>query len=105
MIGYRGTRSSFYWLWRSICVAATTAVLLAGDSASAFEKGACDFGEGSGLFGKLSEEIKHLAVETYLDRFLSASRSELRIKAPVAFLQELYASKPAARPTPKKRSR
>ncbi len=72
------------------------------DYVNIYAGGAWDFGKGSGLFGSLSEEIKHLAVETYLDGHLKASRSQLRIKAPIAFLQQLYAGKPDQKSAPGK---
>jgi hypothetical protein len=51
--------------------------------------------EGSGTFGQITEEVKHLAVERYINGAVVSSAGSSSIKAPQPFLLQLYTAKPA----------
>jgi len=61
--------------------------------------GAWNVSDGSGLFGPASEEVKHMAVERFVDALVpsglvdgAAPRQRLTLHAPLAFLDAFYAS-------------
>ncbi len=69
--------------------------------------GAWDIEEGTGIFGSATEEIKHVAVERFLDALLPSDlidgatpRERLTVRAPVAFLDAFYASPVSAAVVP-----
>jgi hypothetical protein len=46
--------------------------------------------EGTGIFGPVTEEVKHVAVEQYLDSRVAVSSADLAVAAPINFLNSLY---------------
>ena len=69
---------------------------LAGDGfahtfVNTWARGVFDVGEGDGLYGSATEEMKHLAIEDFLDHALpKSSPEELRIDAPHGFLRSVF---------------
>ncbi|KYF54952.1 hypothetical protein BE08_40100 [Sorangium cellulosum] len=72
--------------------------------------GAWSMETGSGIWGSLSEEVKHVAIEGYIDSLVpdhllsvagdGGGRGRVTMSAPVAFLDAFYSSRPAHAPPP-----
>jgi len=52
--------------------------------------------KGDGIFGQVTEELKHMAVERYINSNLAPSAGPSTIKVPQPFLRDLYTTKPTA---------
>jgi hypothetical protein len=70
-------------------------------------EGAWDIGEGRGIFGSATEEVKHIAVERFLDTLVpndlvntagDTSLQRLTIQAPIAFLDAFFSAPVTALP-------
>ncbi|HVJ15395.1 MAG TPA: hypothetical protein VM686_08140, partial [Polyangiaceae bacterium] len=66
-----------------------------------FANGAWDVGAGDGIYGPLTEEIKHVAIERFVDELLpnelvnlpgDTQRQRLQFQAPKAFLDAFYSA-------------
>ncbi|WP_437647070.1 hypothetical protein [Sorangium sp. So ce362] len=72
--------------------------------------GAWALEEGGGMWGSFSEEVKHVAIESYIDSMVpdallsingdGGGRGRVTLSAPVAFLDAFYSSRPAHAPPP-----
>lgn len=56
-----------------------------------WSRGIFSYTDGRGLFSSLTEEVKHMAIQGFLDSNLPKVRDEqLKIKAPKGFLNEIF---------------